>query len=342
MLRRYLLAVLFHVFLLFSTAAFAQGGKVTVDGKVYTVHQVLTGETFYSISLTYNVHVDTLRGVNRLLDANAAIRPGDMLIIPLYAVRGAASTPSVVPVVAKPATPPATPPVATTPSVTNGSYLRHTVATGETLYSVARLYPHTTVAEIKELNQLQIESLSIGQVLLIPAIKGTPGVRPTTPPSTQPVDTHAIYKPSGAILTSDSNVTAAPNRADSSAASAASFDLNMLQDLERKYTAVLSAGTEQTVTGTATWITDPSHENQYRFYAMHKTAPIGSILKVKNLMNDRVVYAKVIGKLPNTQANAKIIVKLSGASARYLNVLDDKFMIELSTATKTPVVTGEQ
>jgi len=104
----------------------------------------------------------------------------------------------------------------------------------------------------------------------------------------------------------------------------------MLQDFQRRYQTEVANGKQETTTGTATWINDPSHENQYRFYAMHKTAPLGSIIMVKNLMNDRVVYAKVIGKLPNIKSNEKIIVKLSGGAARYLNVLDDKFMVELS------------
>lgn len=311
--------------MLMALPALAQGGKVVVDGKAYTVHQVLQGETFYSISVTYNVHVDSLRNVNRLADPTAGIRPGDILIIPLYALKG-----QLPPTTTAPAAP------ATTPPNNSGAYLKHTVVTGETLYSVARLYPHTTVAAIKLANDLPEEGLSIGQVLLIPAqTPNTTPVTPEAPPASKPaIDSNALYlphKPSGSIIPTDPNVVVAatPEDADTTAA-VASFDLNMLQDFQRRYQTEVANGKEETTTGTATWINDPSHENQYRFYAMHKTAPLGSIVKVKNLMNDRVVYAKVIGKLPNIKSNEKIVVKLSGGAARYLNVLDDKFMVELS------------
>ena len=90
------------------------------------------------------------------------------------------------------------------------------------------------------------------------------------------------------------------------------------------------AALKKTIKGTAIWINDSSHENQYRFYAMHKSAPIGSVLMVRNLMNNRVVYAKLIGKLPNNKSNENIVVKLSAGAARYLNVLDDRFVVELS------------
>ncbi len=297
-----------------------------MEGKPYTVHQVKQGETFYSIAQTYKIQVDSLRTVNRLTDVMAAIRPGDMLVVPLYATKPENPTVPVAPVVAPPVVPPA--------NNTKGN-TTHTVVTGETLYSVARLYPHTTVAAIKELNQLEVEGLSIGQVLVIPAANApkteAPKVAPQPVKTTAPVDTQAIYKPSGIQSVSP---TAAPNPADAVVndmddnATVASFDMKMYADLEGKFKS--QPGKSETIKGTAIWMDDPSHENQYRFYAMHKTAPVGTVLKVKNLMNGREVYVKVIGKLASNKSNETIIVKVSGGAARYLNVLDDRFMVEMT------------
>lgn len=306
-----------------------------VEGKPYTVHQVKPGETFYSISVAYKVHVDSLMVVNRLAHEGAALHPGDMLIVPLYATK-TDSPPTVAPVVPAPAPKVATPPVAS-----NG-YIQHVVITGENLYSVARQYPHTTLTAIKEANKLETENLSIGQILLIPAPKTattpppTPKpVAPVAPTSPQapptPIDSQAIYRPSGSQTTPPNTGAALVADTDDNA-TVASFDMKMLAEWESKYKANAATHKQETIKGTAVWMDDPSHENQYRFYAMHKSAPIGSIVKVKNLMNDRVVYVKVIGKMPSTKSNEKIIIKLSGGAARYLNVLDDKFMIELSMA----------
>jgi LysM repeat protein len=331
MFRTYLKAILLSVCLLFAGALVSQT-KVNIDGKAYTVHQVRSGETFYSIAQTYKVQVDSLRSVNRLMDETAALHPGDMLVVPLYAVK----VEGVAPITTSTSTVVAPVPAPVAPVTRANGYIQHTVVTGETLYSVARLYPHTTVAAIKDLNKLAVEGLSIGQVLLIPSSKPTP-VTPTapkytTPPAGQPaIDSNALFtpnKPSGnlapAVNSNDALVS------DDGGASVASFDLVMLSDLKVKYNASVANANEQVVKGTAGWLNDPSHENQYRFYALHKTAPIGSVLKVRNLMNDRVIYAKVIGKLPNNKSNESIIVKVSGGAARYLNVLDDKFMVELS------------
>jgi len=331
MFRTYLKAVLLSLCLLFAGTLLSQT-KVNIDGKAYTVHQVRLGETFYSIAQTYKVQVDSLRSVNRLTDPAAALRPGDMLVIPLYAAKLDDAAPNM------PTAP--TKPTNNTPTATTAStkeQTQHIVKTGETLYSVARLYPHTTVAAIKELNKLEVEGLSIGQVLLIPGSK-TATTKPTTPKYTAPpagqppIDSNAIFtpsKPSGsaapAVNANDATVSD-----DDGGSTVASFDLGMLSDLKVKYNASVASGNEQVVKGTAGWLNDPSHENQYRFYALHKTAPIGSVVKVRNLMNDRVIYAKVIGKLPNNKSNESIIVKVSGGAARYLNVLDDKFMVELS------------
>jgi hypothetical protein len=48
-------------------------------------------------------------------------------------------------------------------------------------------------------------------------------------------------------------------------------------------------------------------------------------------MNDRQVYVKVIGRLSNTESNRNVLVKITEASADYLNALDEKFLVEVTT-----------
>lgn len=337
MFRTHITTALLLTCLLFAASLPAQNNMVTVNGKTYTVHQVHLGETFYSIAQAYRVQVDSLRSVNRLTDAAASLHPGDMLIVPLYAGKSDAAAIYVAPTTPVVNTAPVAAPVVA-PTV-NGGFIKHTVVTGETLYSVARQYPHTNVTAIKAANNLEVEGLSIGQVLLIPSgsaiAPSAPATKPTnTPAGKTAVDTNAIYtpnKPSGSLVpATDSSQSMVMDEEDNGAVTVASFDMNMLLDLEGKYKASIAGGKVEAVKGTAIWINDSSHENQYRFYAMHKSAPIGSVVMVRNLMNDRVVYAKVIGKLPNNKANENIVVKLSAGAARYLNVLDDRFVVELS------------
>ncbi len=79
--------------------------------------------------------------------------------------------------------------------------------------------------------------------------------------------------------------------------------------------------------GVITWTKSNNDDGQY--YALHPTAPIGTTITVKNMMNSKTLQIKVIGKLPNTADNQGVIMKISNSAARALNVLDDKF---LSTA----------
>lgn len=51
--------------------------------------------------------------------------------------------------------------------------------------------------------------------------------------------------------------------------------------------------------------------NSDMFLALHRTAPVGTIMQVRNQMNDLSVFVKVIGKLPDTGANDKVVVKIS-------------------------------
>ncbi len=87
--------------------------------------------------------------------------------------------------------------------------------------------------------------------------------------------------------------------------------------------------TQVTESGVASWIEDLDI-NPNKFYALHRTAPVGTIIKVKNRMNNKFVYVKVVGELPDSGDNNNLILKLSKASAQKLNVLDLRFQAELS------------
>jgi hypothetical protein len=62
-------------------------------------------------------------------------------------------------------------------------------------------------------------------------------------------------------------------------------------------------------------------------YALHRDAGIGSIIQVNNPMNNRSVYAKVIGRIPEGyERNIEII--LSPEAARKLGARDPRFFVK--------------
>jgi len=81
--------------------------------------------------------------------------------------------------------------------------------------------------------------------------------------------------------------------------------------------------------GVCSWITD-ADVNQNKFYGLHRTAPIGTIVKVTNKMNDKYVFVKIVGVLPDTGQNEKSIIKISQAAVNKVGALDAHFQVELS------------
>ena len=71
-----------------------------------------------------------------------------------------------------------------------------------------------------------------------------------------------------------------------------------------------------------------------KYLALHKSAPIGTIIFVKNQMNESMVIVRVIGKLPNTGINDKIDIRLSRIAYDKLNAKDLIIPVELTYVDK--------
>jgi hypothetical protein len=47
-------------------------------------------------------------------------------------------------------------------------------------------------------------------------------------------------------------------------------------------------------------------------------------------MNDQVVFVRIVGKLPDTGINEKVIIRLSQGAVKQLLTIDPKFRVEIS------------
>ena len=107
--------------------------EITEEGE-YITYKVVSGDSLYSIAKKYNTTVDEIKALNNLSSNLLSI--GQVLKIP-------------------------------SESLKEEEYLTYKVVSGDSLYSIAKKY-NTTVDEIKALNNLTSNLLSIGQVLKIP------------------------------------------------------------------------------------------------------------------------------------------------------------------------------
>ncbi len=106
--------------------------KIVAEGKVYYMHQVLKGQTLYSISKAYNVTVDQLTRNNEI--PPAGIKEGQMLKVPANSAATATASASA------------------TPANQDERFLYHRVKRGETLSSVAGEYG-ISVRDLKKANK---------------------------------------------------------------------------------------------------------------------------------------------------------------------------------------------
>jgi LysM repeat protein len=164
----------------------------------------------------------------------------------------------------------------------------HIVSAKQSLLTVANLYK-VTMAEIRKWNNLSSDVLKEGQRLIVSA-----------PSATTPIDKSALLP----VKTSDETkqIPAAPEQADAN---------GMRKTIE---------------TGMAELIDVP--DNSGKYLALHKTAPIGTLVLVKNLANSQSIWVKVIGRLPNT--DSKLIIKLSPKAFERLNAVDKRIRAEIS------------
>ncbi|PST83292.1 peptidoglycan-binding protein [Pedobacter yulinensis] len=81
--------------------------------------------------------------------------------------------------------------------------------------------------------------------------------------------------------------------------------------------------------GTAVFITDPELDAS-KMLVLHRTAPIGTVIKVTNPMTNRTTFAKVVGKFTENETTKDVIIVMTKAVADSLGALDKRFFCNLS------------
>ena len=266
-------------------------------------HVLEPGETLFALSKRYQVPLQNLLAANPGLDAQG-LKEGMRLCIP---DRASAGTPALV-VDQAPIQNPVNPPTeltALSPEEVPGQKpMYHVVAPGETLYSISKTYLAGSVEQIVDWNQLADNQLKTGQRLIV----GWSGAG----------EQNSLLEESGSPLSTISETTL-------TSGIGASIDPTPYtsSDLKRTNETIKSRGI-------ATWIDATSPESEANsMLALHNDAPIGSIIEVRNLMNNRVVRAKVVGRLPQNAEDSRAIVKLSQGAARQLQAHDPKVLVEV-------------
>lgn len=170
-------------------------------------------------------------------------------------------------------------------------FIAHVVASNETMYSIASKY-NLTMDQLKAKNNLTNNSLYVGQKLLIK------GQYPVVDLKGETDDAEADSL--GSVK--NPSLRLPPSR----------YGLSQLDEK-----------------GTATWITDPDLDPS-KMLVLHRTAPVGTIMKITNPMTNRSTFAKVIGKFTENESTKDVIIVMTKAVADALGALDKRFFCNIT------------
>jgi LysM repeat protein len=289
--------LLYLVLLIFSTLVVngqtdSLGVKKEGD-KFFVIHKVIAGQTLYSLSRRYGSSVIDIK--NKNVELAQGLQVGQTILIPYLR------------------------PITTTQSSAGAT---HTVKTGETLFFIAKQY-NLDVLDLKRLNGLNSNELSIGQVLKISVATNTPVVKAEQPIEKKSLEgiKEEVAKPAAKkVIPVQAEVKKPIEKGDDSMA------------LETKDTTANTYDAqpfeEITEEGQAELIVED--KSSTKFLALHKTAKVGTVIKVKNRMNNLSVYVRVVGQIPKTTDNESIIIKINKRAYDQLKALDTRFLVELS------------
>src|SRR5690606_13391992 len=84
--------------------------------------------------------------------------------------------------------------------------------------------------------------------------------------------------------------------------------------------------------GVGVWIDDLNQDGG-SMLALHKTAPVGTVIKITNPMTQRTTFAKVVGKFADTAETKNAIIVISKSAASLIGVLDRRFQVEIAYGT---------
>ncbi|MFL0162672.1 septal ring lytic transglycosylase RlpA family protein [Aquirufa salirivi] len=302
----------FILFLFICVGISLQINAITVDSlglkkennKTYIVFKVGAKQSLFSILRRYNLSLTEFKQVNP--EIAIPVKTGELVFIPLHYLE---ESPSILKTIDKP-NEASVAPVANEKMVEDGNKSDkgiHIVARRQGLLTIANMH-QVTMAQIRKWNNLTSDRLQEGQRLIIAEPSAATSIDKTglLPSKMEKTTTSTEAKIDMTLPVAKENPAAASTTPEGSTS---------------------QEGIRKTIeTGIAELIDVP--DNSGKYLALHKSAPIGTLVLVKNLANNQSIWVKVIGRLPNT--DNKVIIKLSPKAFERLNAIDKRIRAEIS------------
>mgnify|MGYP001791815908 CR=1 FL=1 len=329
-------------------------GTETINGVTFILHRVTDKETLYSLSRKYDVPIYKI--IEHNPSTEYGLEEGEIIKVPRFVkstnthqssnnnlfLERPTQTIQVEEQLTEKVIAQASMPL------TEEKEVIHKVKQKETLFSISRQY-NVTVADIKTWNDLPSNALEIGQKLVIrvqsmdkekPEVVLTGKVHVVEPSETlysiskkfdisiqQIKDWNQLTTNElsiGQALRLEAPTVELVSNENSSVENhkIVSADTIMLKEaLDTARYHVIESGLAELIDGSS---------NNRKYLALHKTAKTGTLMRVKNEMNNQEIFVRVIGPLPDTSDNKNVVIKISKAAYDRLGAIDPKFRVKVS------------
>ncbi len=307
---------------LLSYAGFAQTEVLVQSNEkgLFVSHTVSPKENFYSIGRMYAIPPKDIAAFNGI-DMSLGLSVGQTINVPLTAANFSQE-------------------------VDNGTPVYYVVGEKEGLYRVSVKNNKVQMASLRKWNKLSSDAISSGQKLIVgfipsgsvpPAQNNTAAATPA-PPRQAPVTTETPKKEEAkqtqvneTAPATQTPVAAAPRAQEAAqparqlTASGSGYFKNGFEAQSRTQNMgkdlTLSAGVFKTSSG---W-------QDGKFYALMDGVEPGTIVRVVNPANSKVIFAKVLGEMSGIRQNTGLDVRISNAAAAALEAGDgEKFVVKVN------------
>ena len=200
----------------------------------------------------------------------------------------------------------------------------HTVQKKETLYQISQKYNKVPIADIKSWNHLKEDGVKEGMKLIV-GYATKPSVKEQLP--TLDSVRSVTKNPSATnvtVATPPKKTEPAPaeskNIVVKNAPAGGFFATSFILPTEAN--AINETGLAGVFKSTSGW-------DDKKFYCLYNNATAGTIVKITNSDNQKIIYAKVLDMMPDLKQNKNFVIRISNAAAQELGASSESFNVSI-------------
>jgi len=299
----------------FAHPLFDSVGVENQNGKKVIIHKLDPKDNYFSIGRRYNVSPKTIIDYNN----NAKLVIGGTIKVPTelpFVEKNVAHT-------------------SPSGSKTKGGMqtMPYKVSQGETLYGIAKKFG-CTVDELIAANGLKSNTLSPGQILMVKSTNPTDNAEEHATVAAKPV-TKQQEKPAAKATEKAEDTFVEKPTEDTPKLPPAKRDSTRVatttdtSDYSHRAPANRYGLNEKNEQGIAVWMDNESVDPNKKLI-LHRTAPVGTVIKITNPMTNRTTFAKVVGRFTENENTKDVILVMTKSVAESLGALDKRFHVTIS------------